>query len=590
MHEFRTLCDFQPKNLDLALKRPYLSRNPERRGSRTQMKQKIKDLILHAVRGAHQKGELPSGDIVEAGVDAPKAEAHGDFSTNIAMVMASVQKMSPRKIADIITRHIQDPERILEKTEIAGPGFINFFLKPSAWHPILREIHEADTRYGATDIGKGQKFQVEFVSSNPTGPLHVGHGRGAAVGDAVANILSFCGYDVQKEYYINDSGRQIETLGRSVFLRYREMFGQKVKFPEECYQGDYIRHLADEIKREQGDTLLGQPKEEALMVCARFAAAKILAGIRDDLKLFGVEFDCWFSEQSLYDSGRVDEIVENFRNQGIIYEKDKALWFKTSDFGDEKDRVVVKNNGETTYFASDIAYHQDKYDRGFERVVDVWGADHHGYIPRMKAAIAASGHRPDQFDVILVQLVNLLRAGEPVAMSTRAGKFETLVDVINEVGRDAARFLFLTRHYESALDFDLEVAKQKSNDNPVYYVQYVHARIASIVRKGNERGTGEVSWDNTALAQLIEPEEIDLIKTLARYPDVLAGSASSMEPHRVTYYLMNLASAFHTYYNKHRVLSDDPQLRSGRLNLVLAVQKVIRNGLTLLGVSAPDRM
>ena len=554
------------------------------------MKRKIKDLILLAVSSAHQKGDLPSADIVEAGVDEPKAGAHGDFSTNIAMVMASVQKMPPRNIAEVITRHIQDPEGVLEKTEIAGPGFINFFLKPSAWHPVLREIHKADTRFGATDIGKGQKFQVEFVSSNPTGPLHVGHGRGAAVGDAVANILSFCGYDVQKEYYINDSGRQIQTLGRSVFLRYQEMFGQKVKFPEECYQGDYIRDLAGEIKMEEGDALLGQPQEDALMICARFAAAKILAGIRDDLKLFGVEFDCWFSEQSLYDSGRVDEILDNFRNQGIVYEKDEALWFKTIDFGDEKDRVVVKNNGETTYFASDIAYHQDKYDRGFERVVDVWGADHHGYIPRMKAAIEASGHRRDQFDVILVQLVNLLRAGEPVAMSTRAGKFETLIDVINEVGRDAARFIFLTRHYESALDFDLEVAKQKSNDNPVYYVQYVHARISSIIRKGNERGSGEVSWDDKAVAQLIEPEEIDLIKTLARYPDVLAGSAKSMEPHRVTYYLMNLASAFHTYYNKHRVLSDDPQLRCGRLNLVLAVQKVIRNGLTLLGVSAPDRM
>ena len=554
------------------------------------MKLKIKNLILSAAKSAHQNGDLPSADIVEAEVEEPKADSHGDFSTNIAMVMASDQKMPPRKIAQVITGHIQDPEGILEKTEIAGPGFINFFLKASAWHPVLQKIHAADTRYGATDIGKGQKFQVEFVSSNPTGPLHVGHGRGAAVGDAVANILAFCGYDVEKEYYINDSGRQIHTLGRSVYLRYTEMFGQKVTFPDECYQGDYIRDLAAEIKMEQGDALLSQPEADVLMICARFAAAKILAGMREDLKTFGIEFDCWFSEQSLYDSGRVDQILDNFRSQGIIYERDGALWFKTSDFGDEKDRVVVKNNGETTYFASDIAYHQDKYDRGFERVVDVWGADHHGYIPRMKAAVEACGHRRDQFDVILVQLVNLLRAGEPVAMSTRAGKFETLRNVIDDVGRDAARFIFLTRHYESALDFDLEVAKQKSNDNPVYYVQYVHARISSIVRKGKERGTADVSWDDQAVARLEAPEEIDLIKNLARYPDVLAGSAENMEPHRVTYYLMNLASAFHTYYNKHRVLSDDPQLQCGRLNLVLAVQKVIRNGLTLLGVSAPDKM
>jgi arginyl-tRNA synthetase len=554
------------------------------------MKQKIKDLIKQAAQVAHEKGDLPSADIPEAEVDEPKAESHGDFSTNIAMVMASKQKMAPRKIAQVIIAHLQDAQSIVEKTEIAGPGFINFFIKSSAWHPVLQEIHQADTAYGATDLGKGQKFQVEFVSSNPTGPLHVGHGRGAAVGDAVANILSFCGYDVQREYYINDSGRQIQTLGRSVFLRYQELFGRKVKFPDECYQGDYIIDLAAEIKSQQDDALLSLADNDAMMQCARFAAAKILEGMRDDLKLFGVEFDRWFSEQSLYDSGRVDQMIDKFRKQGIIYEKEGALWFKTSDFDDEKDRVVVKKNGETTYFASDIAYHQDKYDRGFERVVDVWGADHHGYIPRMKAAVEACGHRRDQFDVILVQLVNLLRAGEPVAMSTRAGKFETLRNVIDDVGRDAARFIFLTRHYESALDFDLEVAKQKSNDNPVYYVQYVHARISSIVRKGKERGTADVSWDDQALARLEAPEEIDLIKNLARYPDVLAGSAKNMEPHRVTYYLMNLASAFHTYYNKHRVLSDDPQLQCGRLNLVLAVQKVIRNGLTLLGVSAPDKM
>ena len=554
------------------------------------MKQKLKNIIKKAARVAHEKGDLPSADIPEAEVDEPKAAAHGDFSTNIAMVMASTQKMAPRKIADIIIAHLPDAQSIIAKTEIAGPGFINFFIKPSAWHPVLQEIHQADTGYGAADLGKGQKFQVEFVSSNPTGPLHVGHGRGAAVGDAVANILAFCGYDVQREYYINDSGRQIQTLGRSVLLRYQELFGRRVKFPDECYQGGYIIDLAAEIKSQQGDALLSRSEHDAVMQCARFAAGKILNGMRKDLRLFGVEFDCWFSEQSLYDSGRVDQVIDGFRKKGIIYEKEGALWFKTSDFGDEKDRVVVKKNGETTYFASDIAYHQDKYDRGFERVVDVWGADHHGYIPRMKAAIEASGHRRDQFDVILVQLVNLLRAGQPVAMSTRAGEFETLRDVINEVGRDAARFIFLTRHYESALDFDLEVAKQKTNDNPVYYVQYVHARIASIVRKANAQGIREILWDDEAAARLEAPEEIDLIKVLARYPDMLAGSAKYMEPHRVTYYLMELASAFHTYYNKHRVLADDALLRCGRLLLVLAVQKVIRNGLTLLGVSAPNRM
>ena len=554
------------------------------------MKQKLRDLIYSAAKNAHEKGDLPSADIPAIEVEEPRADAHGDFSTNIAMVMASIQKMAPRKIADAIIAHLQDPQQLIEKTEIAGPGFINFFVRPSAWHPVLSEILDADHAYGAIDIGKGQKFQVEFVSSNPTGPLHVGHGRGAAVGDAVANILAFCGYDVQKEYYINDSGRQIRTLGRSVYLRLRELAGQEVEFPADCYQGAYIRELAADFKAQNGDLLLDQTEEDAVMECARFAAAKILDGIRNDLKLFGVEFDRWFSEQSLYDSGRVAEILEQFQSKGIIYEKEGALWFKTSDFGDEKDRVVVKANGETTYFASDIAYHQDKYDRGFERVVDVWGADHHGYIPRMKAAVEACGYQRNQFDVILVQLVNLLRAGEPVAMSTRAGEFETLRDVIDEVGRDAARFIFLTRHYESTLDFDLDVAKQKTNDNPVYYVQYVHARIASIMRKGSQQGAAEIFWDDKAVARLTAPEEIDLIKTLARYPHILAGSAKSMEPHRVTYYLMELASAFHTYYNKHRVLTDDDGLRCGRLNLILAVQKVIRNGLTLLGVSAPERM
>lgn len=554
------------------------------------MKQKLIELIVSAARRACEKGSLISSQIPEPAVEEPKLDAHGDFSTNIAMVMASNQKMPPRKIAEAILEHLNDPDGIIAETEVAGPGFINFFLEKSAWHTILRDIHDADDRYGSSDIGKGKKIQVEFVSSNPTGPLHIGHGRGGAVGDTVANLLSLCGYDVQKEYYINDSGRQIRTLGQSVFLRYEELYGQQIEFPQECYQGDYIRDIARELKNQKGAALLDQSEENAIMECAWFAAEKILAGMRQDLTSFGVEFDRWFSEQSLYDSGRVDVILNAFRKRGIVYEKQGALWFKTSDFGDEKDRVVVKKDGQTTYFASDIAYHQDKYERGFERVIDVWGADHHGYIPRMRAAIEASGHKPEQFDVILVQLVNLLRGGQPVAMSTRAGEFETLRDVINEVGRDAARFIFLTRHHESALDFDLELAKQKTNDNPVYYVQYVHARISSIVRKAEERSQNNTSWDDKAIALLVEPEEIDLIKALARYPEIISSSATTMEPHRITFYLMNLASAFHTYYNKHRVLNDDPRLRCGRLNLILAVQKVIRNGLTLLGVSAPTKM
>ena len=548
------------------------------------MKEKIKNIISDAISLAHQNNKLPSTEFSEIEVEVPKIASHGDFSTNIAMVTASVQKMPPRSIAKAILESIEDPNRILAETEIAGPGFINFFIKTEAWHAVLRKIHQEDVDYGASNIGKGKKIQVEFVSSNPTGPLHVGHGRGAAVGDSVANILRCCGYDVQKEYYINDSGRQINTLGKSVYLRYLELLGEDIQFPQECYQGDYIRDYAKEIIDREKKALLDQDEAQSILFCARFAAERIIKEIRKDLFDFGVEFDNWFSEQSLYDSGKVDAVVESFKKKHIIYEKEGALWFKTSDFGDEKDRVVVRSNGQTTYFASDIAYHTDKFERGFDRIIDVWGADHHGYIPRVASAIEASGLSRDRFNVILVQLVNLLREGEPVAMSTRAGEFVTLNEVVKEVGRDAARFIFLTRHYDSPLDFDLELAKKKTNDNPVFYVQYVHARISSILRKGRERGISEFDWDDAATPMLQEPEELHLIKTMDRYPEVVEDTAKYMEPHRITFYLMELASGFHAYYNKHRVLSDD------RLCLVLAVRKIIRNGLALLGVSAPDRM
>ena len=555
------------------------------------MKKQLIQIVEDALASAHQKGRLPSPDLPkDVVIEEPKNEAHGDYSTNAAMAMASIQKMPPRKIAEALVAEIKDPFGILAKTDIAGPGFINFFLTPSSWQSVLNRVHEADARYGAWTIGQDKKVQVEFVSANPTGPLHVGHGRGAAVGDTVANILRFCGYNVQKEYYINDSGRQIQTLGQSVFLRYKELLGETVSFPDTCYQGSYIIDIATQIKSQQGDHLLNKDEQAAIQFCAQLAAQSILDEIRKDLDAFGVTYDVWFSEQSLFDSGVVDTVLQDFQDQKIIHSKDGALWFKTTEFGDEKDRVVVRQNGQTTYFASDIAYHQDKFKRGFDRVIDVWGADHHGYIARMKASVEASGRNPDQFQVILVQLVNLLRGGEPVAMSTRAGEFETLQDVVAEVGKDAARFIFLTRHYESPLDFDLEVAKQKSNDNPVYYVQYVHARIASIVRKALSMGIDRVEWDAAAVGRLKEREEIRLLKQLHRYPEVILSSAEYLEPHRITFYLMNLAALFHSYYNKHRVLADDPELSLGRLNLVIGVQKVIRNGLTLLGVSAPERM
>jgi arginyl-tRNA synthetase len=552
------------------------------------MKARIKQLITEAAHRAYQDGHLPVSEFPDVEVEVPRAEMHGDFSTNFAMMSAKLQKMAPRQIAQAIIDQLPENEAFLDQIQIAGPGFINFYLKPAAWEPVLKTIHRQDRAYGANNLGQGRKIQVEFVSSNPTGPLHVGHGRGAAVGDAVANILALCGYDVQREYYINDSGRQIQTLGRSVYLRLKELVGETVVFPDECYQGDYIKDLAAQVRDLKGDNWLGD-EAAAIDFCARFAADRIITGIRADLDAFGVTFDHWFSEQSLYDNGKVDQILAALAQRGIVYSQDGAQWFRTSEFGDEKDRVVVRRNGQTTYFASDIAYHQDKYRRGFERVIDVWGADHHGYINRMTAAIRATGYRADQFVVLLVQLVNLLRDGQPVAMSTRAGDFETLANVISEVGRDAARFIFLTRHYDSPLEFDLELAKKKTNDNPVYYVQYVHARIASIIRKASS-GAG-VGVGNEPQPGLLEaPEELKLIKSLARYPEIVTTSAQLMEPHRITYFLMELAALFHAYYNKHRVLTEDMSLTQARLYLVSAVKKVIRNGLTLLGVSAPERM
>lgn len=401
------------------------------------MKTALKSILVNALNSAFEAGEIPAGAIPDVEVEVPRQITYGDFSTNIALVLASQLKTQPRKLAETIVRHLNDSTGIIEKTSIAGPGFINFHIHAHTWIRVVQTILEKAGAYGACNIGNGKRIQIEFVSSNPTGPLHVGHGRGAAVGDSVANILSYCGYDVQKEYYINDSGRQIETLGRSVFLRYQALLGETTFFPDDCYQGEYIRDIARKIQEEKGASLLDESDEHAIASCARYAAAMILEDMKQDLIQFGVTFDNWFSEQSLYDSGRVDAVIERFRRQGIIYEKDGAWWFNTTAHGDEKDRVVVRQNGQTTYFASDIAYHYNKFDRGFETVIDVWGADHHGYIPRISAAIEADGHRRDQFQVILVQLVNLLRGGVQVAMSTRAGEFVTLKDVMAEVGTDA---------------------------------------------------------------------------------------------------------------------------------------------------------
>ncbi|MFH1075818.1 MAG: arginine--tRNA ligase [Pseudomonadota bacterium] len=565
--------------------------------SMTSLKKRLSQILLYAIEKGVQAGalvddrRLTTDHRLSLELETPKNPEHGDFSANIAMVMASSQGQPPRKIAQIIINQIVDTDKILQKIEVAGPGFINFVIANNYWQDTLKQIQSKQDNYGASDHGKGKRVLMEFVSANPTGPLHVGHGRGAAVGDTLCNILKFSGYHVEKEYYINDSGRQIKTLGLSVFLRYQELWGGKVEFPSDCYQGEYIRGIAKTIAEKDGKRLLDLPEQEGISFCAKLASSVILEEIKEDLKDFGVTFDQWFSEQSLFDAGEVDRFIEQFQTKGKIYSKEGALWFRTTEHGDEKDRVVLRANNAMTYFASDIAYHAHKLNRNFDLLIDIWGADHHGYIPRVHACIEALGYNKERLKIILINLVNLLRGGKIVAMSTRSGEFVPLRVVIDEVGKDPARFMFLTRRADSPLDFDLELAKKKSNDNPVYYVQYVHARISSILKKAQEAGISNLkSQLPIDLTLLSEPEEISLMKCLERFPEIVSESAKFMEPHRIPVFLTELATAFHIYYNRHRVITDRPDLTIARLYLNETVRIVVKNGLVLAGVSAPETM
>ncbi|MEW6264386.1 MAG: arginine--tRNA ligase [Thermodesulfobacteriota bacterium] len=555
------------------------------------MRRILREKIIAALERARAAGELSSnGEPAGLAVEAPREAEHGDWATNAALVMAKPEKKNPRNLAEIIVGHLQDPEGFLEKMEVAGPGFINFTLSRRWWLHRLREVLRQGEAYGQVDLGRGRKVQVEFVSANPTGPLHVGHGRGAAVGDALARVLAAAGFDVSREYYINDAGRQMQTLGRSVLYRYLELFGRPVEFQSDLYQGDYIRDLAREVEAVEGERYLGLTEEEAVAALYPWAAGRIGQGIRDDLSAFGVNHDVWFSEQSLYQNGLLADTLAELKYRGHLYEEGGALWFATTGFGDDKDRVLRKSSGDYTYFASDIAYHRDKFTRGFDLVINLWGADHHGYVPRMKSAVEALGYSSDQLQILLVQLVNLLRGGQPVAMSTRAGQFVTLREVVEEVGVDAARFMFLTRNSDSPLDFDLEAAKKQSAENPVYYVQYLHARICSVFKTAAAEGLALPGPDDADLSRLTLDEELGLMKHLAAFPDLIAGAAASLEPHRLTHYLTELAQRFHPYYNRHRFVSQDRSLSLARLVLVQAVRQVAANGLNLLGVSAPEKM
>jgi arginyl-tRNA synthetase len=554
------------------------------------VKKTLAELLEGAIRSGSEAGLLPAGACSPVEVEWTKDPAHGDYASNIAMVLASQARKNPREVARILSERIEDPDGIIERVEIAGPGFMNFFIREGILTRLLEEVERQGERYGSSDLGKGRRVQVEFVSANPTGPLHVGHARGAVVGDVTANILETVGCRVFREYYINDAGNQMNNLGKSVFLRYRELLGEKGEFPEGCYRGEYIRELAAELLRRDGERYREMDPAEAIRLFTDHAAGAILKGIQEDLRIFGVVFDLYFSESELYREEGVARLLRELQEKDFIYRDGETLWFRTSAFGDEKDRVVVRQNGEPTYFAADIAYHRNKFQRGFETVIDIWGADHHGYIPRMSAAVQALGYEREALKVILVQLVNLLREGKPVAMSTRSGEFVTLREVVDEVGKDAARYNFLMRRSDSHLDFDLELAKRQSNENPVYYVQYAHARICSILRMAAERGIEVPGFGRMDGGRLNLPEEVDLIKAITRFPEVVEGAATALEPHRLTFYLNDLASLFHSYYNRNKVVSDDGALTGARLFLVRSVRTVLKNALKMLGVSAPEKM
>jgi len=587
------------------------------------MKSRLKALVNEAIITLESRDELPAElNNINIQIEHTRDNSHGDFACNIAMMLAKPAGSKPRDLAEKIIAALPATAEI-EKVEIAGPGFINFFLSPAAFHAVVPHILAAGENFGRSDVGKGKRIQVEFVSANPTGPLHVGHGRGAAYGATVADLLAAIGFDVHREYYVNDAGRQMDILAASVWLRYLELCGEELPFPDNGYKGDYVWDVAAALHRENGEGLHikwqeiskdlptdesdGGDKEkyiDALINKAKTLLRDdqyrlmfdtglnyILDDIRDDLENFNVVYDEWYSERSLTDNGSVMKAIERLQKSGHTYEKQGAIWFKSSDFGDEKDRVIVRDNGQTTYFASDIAYHMNKLERGFDRVIDVWGADHHGYVPRVKAALEALGDDPSKLDVLLVQFAVLYRGGEKAQMSTRSGEFVTLRHLRKEVGNDAARFFYVMRKCEQHMDFDIDLAISQSSDNPLYYIQYAHARVCSVLRQLVEKG---ISYDETMglanLDKLTEQHEQDLLNNLNRYSDVLENAALSHEPHQLVHYLRELANDFHTYYNAHQFIVDDEVLRNTRLALIKAAKQTIANGLGLLGVSAPDTM
>ena len=552
-----------------------------------QVQSKIKDEIRAAVLKAGLATEEQIPDVI---LETPKEKAHGDYSTNMAMQLARVAKKAPRIIAESLVEHFDHSKASIEKIELAGPGFINFYMNNSYLTELIPTILDAGETYGETNTGNREKIQVEFVSANPTGDLHLGHARGAAVGDSLCNILAKAGYDVSREYYINDAGNQINNLAISIEARYFQALGLEKEMPEDGYHGADIIGIGKTLAEEFGDKYVNVAEKERFDFFREYGLKVEMAKLRKDLEDFRVGFDVWFSETSLYKNGKIDEALAALRESGYIFEEDGATWLRSTDFGDDKDRVLIKQDGSYTYLTPDIAYHKDKLDRGFEKLINIWGADHHGYIPRMKAALQALGYKADTLEVEIIQLVHLYKNGEKMKMSKRTGKAVTMRDLVDEVGLDATRYFFAMRSSDTHLDFDLDLAVSESNENPVYYAQYAHARICSILRSGEEQG---LVVDRNADFSLVasSEKEIDLLKKLGEFPSAVGEAALKRVPHRITNYIFELASTFHSFYNAEKVLDPENQERSkARLGLVKTVKVTLKNALALIGVSAPEKM
>ena len=570
------------------------------------MRQRLEGLLRHALTRTKEGGALKLESLPPLIFEIPRDARFGHLASPVALGLARSERRKPRDIAQIIVDHLEDPKGLIAETEIAGPGYINFRFSPEFWRQCLVDLWTPNC--GIAEIGAGRKILVEFVSANPTGPLHVGHGRGAVLGDAVSRLLSAVGYDVTREYYINDAGKQIDTLASSALVRLRQAWGEDCELPEDGYPGDYLIDLMKEQRKATTETivraadesapvdaaqavaLLAANAEHALRICGEIAVEKLLAQIVDDMGALSVCMDAFVSERDLRQRGVVDEALQTLKETGTVYEEDGARWFRSTDFGDEKDRVIERSNGELTYFAADIGYHREKLSRGYDELIDVWGADHHGYIPRVSAALQALGLEAERFRVLLVQLVRLTRGGEPVRMGKRSGEFVTLREVVDEVGTDATRFFFIMRKGDSQLDFDLDLAVKQSSENPVFYVQYAHARICSIFEQAKKEGLQTVEAVDAALQRLDAPTEEEVIKKLAVYADTVLEAAIEREPHRIVFYLMEVAGCFHRFYNQQRIIGVDDELAAARLCLADATRRVLAHGLAMVGISAPESM